>query len=163
MGYQFWGEKAHEWAGMGIFILFLVHHILNLGWYKNLLKGNYPPFRIFQIVINVLALVSMLVLMYSSVILSRYVFSFLPIENGLALARRLHILGSHWGFLLMSLHIGLHLSRTCFCTVNLCFWIMKNLRSCFIWNICRSWGHVFLFHIIWGNSYVYSHRNESIK
>ena len=36
------------------------------------------------------------------------IFSFLPIESGLALARRLHILGSHWGFLLMSLHIGLH-------------------------------------------------------
>ena len=108
MGYQFWGEKAHEWVGMGIFILFIAHHILNFGWYKNLLKGKYPPFRIFQIGIDVLVLISMLFLMYSSVILSRYVFSFLPIESGLALARRLHILGSHWGFLLMSLHLGLH-------------------------------------------------------
>lgn len=108
MGYQFWGKKAHEWVGMGIFILFIAHHILNFGWYKNLLKGKYPPFRIFQIGIDVLVLISMLFLMYSSVILSRYVFSFLPIESGLALARRLHILGSHWGFLLMSFHMGLH-------------------------------------------------------
>lgn len=23
MGYQFWGEKAHEWVGAGTFILFL--------------------------------------------------------------------------------------------------------------------------------------------
>ncbi|RKJ43614.1 hypothetical protein D7X98_15410 [bacterium 1XD8-76] len=29
-------------------------------------------------------------------------------EGGMALARRLHILGSHWGFLLMSVHFGLH-------------------------------------------------------
>ena len=50
----------------------------------------------------------MAVLMYSSIVLSRYVFAFLPIERGLALARRLHILGSYWGFLMMSLHLGLH-------------------------------------------------------
>ena len=27
MGYQFWGDAAHEWAGAGIFVLFAVHHI----------------------------------------------------------------------------------------------------------------------------------------
>ena len=29
--------------------MFIAHHISNFGWYKNLLKGKYPPFRIFQI------------------------------------------------------------------------------------------------------------------
>ena len=29
MGYQFWGEAAHEWAGAGMFALFIVHHLLN--------------------------------------------------------------------------------------------------------------------------------------
>ena len=64
--------------------------------------------RVLQAGIDILTLISMLALMYSSVVLSRYVFSFLPIESGLAMARRLHILGSYWGFLLMSLHLGLH-------------------------------------------------------
>ena len=27
MGYKFWGDAAHEWAGAGIFVLFAVHHI----------------------------------------------------------------------------------------------------------------------------------------
>ena len=31
MGYQFWGDTAHEWAGAIMFILFIVHHILNRG------------------------------------------------------------------------------------------------------------------------------------
>ncbi|MCC8097765.1 MAG: hypothetical protein LIO44_04250 [Eubacterium sp.] len=31
MGYQFWGETAHEWAGGAMFILFIIHHILNMG------------------------------------------------------------------------------------------------------------------------------------
>lgn len=108
MGYQFWGEKAHEWAGAGIFILFAAHHILNWNWYKNLFCGKYTPVRVFQAGVDILTLFSMLALMYSGIVLSRYVFAFLPIESGLALARRLHILGSHWGFLLMSLHLGLH-------------------------------------------------------
>ncbi len=108
MGYQFWGQKAHEWVGAGIFVLFAAHHILNFNWYKNLFRGKYTAFRLFQVIIDVLTFLSMCALVYSSVILSRHVFAFLPIESGLALARRQHILGSYWGFLLMGLHLGLH-------------------------------------------------------
>ena len=42
--------------------------------------------------------------------MSRHVFSYLRIEGGMMLARRLHILGAYWGFALMSLHLGLHWS-----------------------------------------------------
>ena len=31
MGYQFWSDTAHEWAGAGMFVLFIAHHILNRG------------------------------------------------------------------------------------------------------------------------------------
>lgn len=41
-GYQFWGEATHEWAGIGIFILFIAHHILNLKWHKTFSNGNTP-------------------------------------------------------------------------------------------------------------------------
>lgn len=34
MGYQFWGETAHEWIGTGMFALFIAHQICNLNWYK---------------------------------------------------------------------------------------------------------------------------------
>ena len=50
----------------------------------------------------------MLILIYSGIVISKTVFAFLPFNSGLALARRMHILGSYWGFLLMSLHIGTH-------------------------------------------------------
>lgn len=107
-GYQFWGEIAHEWVGAGLFVLFIAHHILNLNWYKNLFRGKFTPLRIFQIVVDLLVLAVMLMEMYSGIVLSRYVFAFLPIESGLSLARSLHILGAYWGILLMSLHIGMH-------------------------------------------------------
>lgn len=108
MGYQFWGEQFHEWAGAGMFVLFIAHQILNFRWYKSLFKGKYTPMRIFQVIVDMLTLLSMAAMMYSGIVLSRYVFAFLPINGGMALARKLHILGAYWGFLLMSLHLGLH-------------------------------------------------------
>ena len=112
MGYQFWGETAHEWIGAGMFVLFILHHILNLNWHKRIFKGKYTSMRTVTLCVDILVLLAMLALMYSGVVMSRHVFAFLPIESGLALARRLHILGAYWGFLLMSLHLGLHWNMT---------------------------------------------------
>ncbi len=108
MGYQFWGEAAHEWIGAGMFVLFIAHHLLNLNWHRNIFKGKYTIFRVLTLCVDVFILISMLVQMYSGIVISRYVFGFLPIEVGMSFARRLHILGAYWGFLLMSLHLGLH-------------------------------------------------------
>lgn len=108
MGYHFWGEILHEWVGAGIFLLFIAHHILNGHWYKTLFKGKCNILRILTFCIDFLLLVSVLAQMYSGIVMSRYVFDFLPFGGGMSLARRLHILGAYWGFLLMSLHLGLH-------------------------------------------------------
>ena len=108
MGYQLWGESAHEWAGAGMLILFLAHHVLNRNWYKNLFKGRYMPMRVFQVLVDMLLLAAMAAQMYSGIAMSRHVFAFLPVDGGMALARRLHILGAYWGFVLMSVHLGMH-------------------------------------------------------
>lgn len=109
-GYHLWGDIAHEWVGAGVFALFIVHHILNLSFYKNIFKGKFSAYRITLIIVDFLALAVMLALMYSGITMSRHVFAFLKIESGLALARKLHILGSYWGILIMGLHLGLHWS-----------------------------------------------------
>lgn len=108
MGYHFWGDTAHEWVGAGMFVLFILHHILNWSWWKSLFKGRYPALRVLQVIVDVLALCAMLGLMVSGVILSREVFAFLPIRGGTAFARVLHMLSAYWGFVLMAAHLGLH-------------------------------------------------------
>lgn len=110
MGYERIGTLAHEWLGMGMFVLFLAHHILNLHWHKGLTRGKYPPYRVFQTLLAVLILISMLGSMVSGIILSRHLFSALPIPGGRAAARIVHLLCGYWGFVLMSLHLGLHWS-----------------------------------------------------
>ena len=108
MGYQFWGDAAHEWAGVAMFLLFILHHILNAGWCKSLFRGKATPFRVFQTVIDLLVFLSMIGLMVSGIMLSNHVFAFLNIHGGMSFARLLHMAASHWGFVLMALHLGLH-------------------------------------------------------
>lgn len=108
MGYQLWGDLAHEWVGAATFVLWIVHHILNRGWYKSLVRSRYTPLRAVQAGGGLLLAAAILALMYSGIAMSRHVFVFLPRMGGMAPARRLHILGASWGFLLMSLHLGLH-------------------------------------------------------
>ena len=87
---------------------FIAHHILNVHWHKTLFKRKYSAMRILMLAINALVLISMLSQLYSSIVMSRYVFDFLPFSGNMSLARRLHILGAYLGFLFISLHLGLH-------------------------------------------------------
>lgn len=108
MAYQVTGEALHEWIGAGMLVLFLLHNILNIRWYGGLAKGKYSVLRVLRIVINFSVLVAMLIQAYSGIVLSRHVFAALPISGGMATARVLHLAGSYWSFVLMSIHLGLH-------------------------------------------------------
>ena len=54
MSFELVGDAAHEWIGMGMFLLFLLHHFLNRKWTGNLRKGKYTPFRSIQTVLAAL-------------------------------------------------------------------------------------------------------------
>ena len=108
MAYMLVGNAAHEWIGTAMVALFLLHHLLNIRWYGNLFKGKYSGIRILQTVVNFSVLFCMFGLTISGIIMSRVVFSFLPINGGMGFARMLHMVTAYWGFLLMSVHLGLH-------------------------------------------------------
>ncbi len=110
MTYELIGEAAHEWLGIGMFGLFIIHHILNRKWSRCVFKGKYTLFRIWQTILVIGILLTMIGSMYSGVILSEHALSFLPIKGGRAFAREVHMLSAYWGFVLMSLHLGLHWS-----------------------------------------------------
>jgi len=108
MAYQVVGETLHEWFGAGMLALFIVHTILNIKWYKNLFKGKYKLMRIIGTVLNFAVLASILSLGYSGIVMSRHLFTFFHFRRRMALSRVMHLAGSYWGFVLMSLHLGLH-------------------------------------------------------
>lgn len=108
MAYGLVGEAAHEWLGMGMFALFLLHHLLNRRWIRAVPQGRYAPPRIVQTALAGLIFLCMVGSMVSGIVLSRHVFAFLPKHGGYELAGKLHMLCAYWGFVLMSLHLGMH-------------------------------------------------------
>lgn len=110
MAYQIIGQELHEWFGSGMLVLFILHNILNMRWYKNLFKAKYNPLRVLQTLINFSVLISMLCLGFSGIVMSRHVFAALDIHGPMATARVMHLVASYWGFVLMGVHLGLHWS-----------------------------------------------------
>ncbi len=135
MTYQITGEKLHEWIGAGMLVLFLTHNLFNIRWYGSLFKGKYKPLRIFRTAVNIAVLATMFALAYSGIVMSRHVFSALPINGGMATARVMHLAGSYWGFVLMSVHLALHLGMITG-MFNKHF-VRKNLGSFYGFSGCR--------------------------
>ena len=109
--YLFPADIVHEILGVGLFVLWALHIILNRRWYGTIFRGKYNPYRVMQTVINCCILICTIFLMISGIILSNHIFTFLNIQGGLGFARIAHLLASHWYYLFMSLHIGLHVGR----------------------------------------------------
>lgn len=111
MAYHYFGDELHEIMGTLMFVLFIIHHILNRFWFKGLKKGIYSKMRIWITAIDFLLLADMLALMVSGISMSRHIFDFLPIRFETAFVQSMHMVASYGGFLLMGLHIGIHLDR----------------------------------------------------
>lgn len=109
MAYQVTGEMAHEWIGMGMTVLVILHHILNIKWYGALFKGKYNPYRIVVATINILLIAAFILTAFCGMSMSGYAVPFLYGMAKVSFVRRMHLSISHWAFLLMGLHLGLHL------------------------------------------------------
>lgn len=107
MAYNVTGNTIHELLGVSLFTLFIVHNILNRRWYQTVLKRRHNARRVLNTAVNLLLLVMVLMLIVSSVLISRSVFAFIPVYGGL-IARQIHTLATYWGFILISIHLGMH-------------------------------------------------------
>lgn len=108
MAYSLVGETLHEWIGAAMFLLFIAHHVLNRYWFRPLKQGDFMALQRVSKILDLLLFAVMLMQMASAVLISKHVFTFLGITAGASMGRIAHMLCAYWGFLLMSLHLGLH-------------------------------------------------------
>ena len=109
MAYQVTGEMAHEWIGMGMTVLVVIHQILNRKWYGALFKGKYNPYRSITTVLNILLIASFALTAFCGMSMSSYAVPFLYGMAPVSFVRRMHLSMSHWSFVLMGLHLGMHI------------------------------------------------------
>ena len=109
MSYQVTGEEKHEWTGILMTLTVILHQFLNRRWYAALFKGRYNPYRSTATTVNLLLLASMLVTAFCGMSMSEYAVPFLYQARTLIIVRPTHLAMSHWSFVLMGLHLGLHI------------------------------------------------------
>ncbi len=104
MAFPFTGVNIHIFLGIMMMICFIIHHYLNKNWYRHLFKGKQTKIKILFIFINTLLIFNVILVALSGLTLAGYV-PFIPYF----LARKIHLVCSYWSYLLMGLHVGLHL------------------------------------------------------
>ena len=109
MAYSLIGETFHEVTGTAMLILFITHTWLHRRWWKAVPKGHYPAYRCFITVLDFILLVLMLLQPLSGIAMSHHLFTFLQLKGVSAAARDIHLMLGYWSFVLMSLHLGLHI------------------------------------------------------
>lgn len=109
MAYPATGETLHEWFGVAMTALLILHHILNRRWYASVFKGSYNAYRVVTLTVNTLLLASIALNALCGMAMSAhavpFLYGFLPVS----FARRVHLSLSHWSFALMAVHLGLHI------------------------------------------------------
>lgn len=109
MAYQVTGETLHEWFGIGMTVLLIVHHILNRKWYAALFKGKYNAYRVITVIVNTLLLASIVLTAVCGIAMSAHAVPFLYGVLPVSFARRFHLAMTFWSFILMGVHLGLHI------------------------------------------------------
>ena len=107
MSKQITGQAGHEYTGIIMFALFLLHQYLNRKWYSSLFKGRYSLLRSFSALVTLSLLVSFVITALSGIIISEE-FLFLNVDALTSSARTAHLCCSYLSFVLMGVHLGLH-------------------------------------------------------
>ena len=107
--YQVTGESAHEWLGISMTVLLVIHNFLNRKWYKAIFKGKYSPYRAAVTAINIFLLVSIALTALSGMAMSNHAVPFMYGIIDVMTARKLHLAMSYWSFIFIGMHIGMHI------------------------------------------------------
>ncbi|MBR1615709.1 MAG: DUF4405 domain-containing protein [Treponema sp.] len=101
-------DKVHQILGMALLALWAAHIALNRKWYGAVSKGKYNPYRIMQTVVNFGILLCAILLAVSGMMMAWFVPETVSVPLGFA--RTAHLVGSHWYYIFMCAHLGMHTS-----------------------------------------------------
>lgn len=107
LAYDWLGNTIHEVVGTGMFVLMIVHNVLNRRWYGTIAKRRREVRRTITTAINLALLMAMLALLISSLMISRVVFAFLFLDGDF-MARQIHTLAAYWALIFVAIHLGMH-------------------------------------------------------
>ena len=99
-------DRVHQILGMVLLGLWAVHTVLNHRWYGSIFRGRYNAYRIMQTIVNIGITLCAVLLFVSGMSMAW----FMPVGIGLGAARIIHLVSSHWYYIFMAFHLGMHIS-----------------------------------------------------
>lgn len=108
---SFYGLEFHEWTGLVLGLLFILHKALNWSWIKKITSGfmkRLPYKTRLNYVLDVLLLAGIILMILSGAAISRTIdFSWLNLGSGM-FWRVMHTSSSLITLVLFGIHLGLH-------------------------------------------------------
>lgn len=105
------GMLWHEILGLSVFGVFAIHIILNLKWIKaigtHLLNKQLNKRTKFVFILDLLIFLLVIGILITGILISNNIFHWFHIPNR-GIYKKMHRFFSWWGFVLLSIHIGIH-------------------------------------------------------
>lgn len=103
----FWqGNPSHEWAGISMFMLLIVHNAFHRRWFASLAQEPRAKRGKFNIALTLALLAGMLALLGTSMVISETLFAGLRLDDDFTL-RRVHAGIAYWLLIVVAIHLGL--------------------------------------------------------
>jgi hypothetical protein len=106
LAYWWLGNTAHELAGTGMFLLVIVHNVINRRWYGRIPMERRQGRGLFNAGITFALGLAMLALLVTSVLISNTLSGFMSAYGGFTV-RQIHTLAAYWVLVILSIHLGL--------------------------------------------------------
>lgn len=110
LAYWWLENLPHEIFGTAMFALLGWHLVVNRYWFSHLLRGRYDARRVVVVTLHAALILNMLVLLATSIVISKSLFAALPIPDSIYL-REVHWFSAYWVMMIIGIHIGLHWTR----------------------------------------------------
>lgn len=109
---SFYGIAFHEWAGLIIGIVFIIHKLLNWNWIKRVSSSFFtktPNRARLNYILDVLLLAGLVLMILSGIAIARAIdFSWLKLGGSRFFWRVMHTSSSFLTLALFGIHLGLH-------------------------------------------------------
>lgn len=110
LAYWWLENLPHEIFGVVMFVALGWHLVINRYWFGNLLRGRYDARRVVIVALHAVLVLNMLVLLVTSLAISKSLFAALPIPDSIYL-REVHWFSAYWAMMIVGIHLGLHWVR----------------------------------------------------
>lgn len=141
---RYTGSRSHEYLGIILIVIFLIHLQLNMHWMKSIFRGHYNFLRFIRLIIILLLLSSVIGTVGSGIIISNIMFSFIKLQGSLT-SRMLHIFFAHWSFILAGVHLGVCWKNMSI-NHNQTIFISSKIFSILIWIVLPAYGIYAFLH-----------------